>query len=185
MKQSDNIDYGALKKIRLTEGKILIRPLKKKDLPQTMAWLKDPEVNKFLAATYADLDLKKEQDWLREMNNSLADFIFAIEDKKNKRYIGNCALHRVDLKNRECEFGIVIGEKDYWGKEFGTDAINGIAKIAFKKLSLLKIKLSVYEYNKRAISAYKKCGFEVREILAHNHLFEGFYRDTIVMEKLL
>jgi len=185
MKQSDNIDYSALKKIRLAEGKILIRPLKIKDLPQTLSWLKDPEVNKFLTAAYDDLDLKKEQDWLSEMNNSLADFIFAIEDKGNKRYIGNCALHKVDLKKRECEFGIVIGDKDYWGKQFGTDAINGIAKIASRKLKLLKIKLSVYEYNKRAISAYKKCGFEVREILTANHLFDGCYRDTIVMEKLL
>jgi len=185
MKQSDNINYSALKKTRVIEGKILIRPLKKKDLPQTLGWLKDPEINKFLAAAYADLDLKKEQDWLNEMDNSLTDFVFAIEVKSNKKYIGNCALHKVDLKNRECEFGIVIGDKDYWGKKFGTDAINGIAKIAFKKLSLLKIRLSVYEYNKRAINAYKKCGFEVREILPEDHLFEGCYRDTIVMEKLL
>jgi len=183
MEQTDHIDYRAIKKLKLSEGKILIRPLKKNDLSQTIIWLKDPEINKFLAATFEDLDLKKELDWLSEMNNSLIDFIFAVEDKKNKRYIGNCGLHKVDWGNKTCEFGVVIGDKEYWGKKFGTDIINGIAKIAFKKLKLIKIKLFVYEYNERAISAYKKCGFEVRDILKGDHLFENCCWDTIVMEK--
>jgi RimJ/RimL family protein N-acetyltransferase len=184
MKHDDRIDYRALKKIRLAEGKILIRPLKKDDLPQTIIWLKDPEINKFLTSSFDDLDLKKEFDWLNEMNNSLIDFVFAAEDKINKRYIGNCALHKVDWEKRTCEFGIVIGDKEYWGKKFGTDIINGIIKIAFKKLKLIKIKLFVYEYNERAINAYKKCGFEVKEILKGDHLFGNHYWDTIVMEKL-
>jgi RimJ/RimL family protein N-acetyltransferase len=184
MEQADYIDYRAIKKLKLSEGKILIRPLKKDDLPQTIIWLKDPQINKFLAANFEDLDLKKEIDWLNEMNKSLKDFIFAVEDKKNKRYIGNCGLHKVDWENRSCEFGIVIGDKEYWGKTFGADTISGIIKIAFKKLKLLKIKLFVYEYNERAISAYKKCGFEVKEILKSDHLFESCYWDTIVMEKL-
>jgi RimJ/RimL family protein N-acetyltransferase len=185
MNQSDFIDYRALKKLKISEGKILIRPLEKNDLPQTINWLKDPEINKFLSTAFADLDLKKELDWLIEMNNSLTDFIFAIDDKKNKKYIGNCGLHKVDLKNRICEFGVVIGDKEYWDKKFGTDAINCITKIASGKLHLLKIKLFVYEYNKRAISAYKKCGFEIKEILKGDHLFENCYWDTFVMEKLL
>jgi RimJ/RimL family protein N-acetyltransferase len=184
MENDDYADCRALKKIRLSEGKIIIRPLNKNDLLQTITWLKDPEINKFLTSSFDDLDLKKELDWLNEMNNSLMDFVFAIEDKINKRYIGNCALHKVDWVNRACEFGIVIGDKEYWGKKFGTDTINGITKIAFKKLNLLKIKLFVYEYNERAISAYKKCGFEVKEILKGDHLFENRYWDTIVMEKL-
>jgi len=185
MKLTDCIDYRVLKKIRMTEGKILIRPLKKNDLPQTLSWLKDPEINRFLTASFKDLDLKKELSWFCEMNSSLIDFIFAVEDKKNKRYIGNCGLHKIDWENRVCEFGIVIGDKEYWGKKFGADAINGITKIAFKKMHLLKIKLFVYEYNQRAIAVYKKCGFEVKEILKADHFFENCYWDTFVMEKLL
>jgi len=184
MEQPDYIDYRAIKKLRVSEGKILIRPLKKKDLAQTILWLKDSEINKFLSANFKDIDLQKELDWLNEMNSSLIDFIFAVEDKKNKRYIGNCGLHKISWDKKSCEFGIVIGDKEYWGKKFGTDAINGILKIAFKKLKLIKMKLLVYEYNERAINAYKKCGFEIKEILTGDHLFDNRYWDTIVMEKL-
>jgi RimJ/RimL family protein N-acetyltransferase len=183
MEQTNYIDYRKIKKLKLSEGKILIRPVKKSDLPQTIIWLKNPEVNMFLASTFDDLDLKKELDWFTEMNKSLIDFIFAVEDKKNKKYIGNCGLHKVDWENKACEFGIVIGDKEYWGKKFGTDAINAMIKIAFKKLKLIKLKLFVYEYNERAIKAYKKCGFEIKEILKDDHLFNNRYWDTIVMEK--
>ncbi|MHB1346374.1 MAG: GNAT family N-acetyltransferase [Candidatus Humimicrobiaceae bacterium] len=183
MEQAEYIDYKAIKKIKQSEGQILIRPLTKDDLEQTIIWLKDPQINKFLAATFEDLDLKKELDWLSEMNGSLIDFIFAVEDKKSKRYIGNCGLHKVSWENKTCEFGILIGEKEYWGKAFGTDTINCILKIAFNKLNMRNIKLFVYEYNERAINAYKKCGFTVKEILKDDHLYADRYWDTIVMEK--
>jgi len=182
MNAADYIDYRAVKKLKIYEGKILIRPILKKDLPQTIKWLKDPEVNKFLASDFKDLTLEKELDWLREMNSSLIDFVFAIDERKSKKYIGNCGMHKVDWENKTCEFGIVIGDKDYWGKKFGSDTINAIIRFVFDKLNLLKIKLFVYEYNSRAIKAYKKHGFTVKEILIKDHLYENFYWNTLVME---
>ncbi|MCE5328842.1 GNAT family N-acetyltransferase [bacterium] len=182
MNTTDYIDYKAVKKLKIYEGKVLIRPLTKNDLTQTIKWLKDPEVNKFLANDFSDLTLEEELNWLKEMNSSLIDFIFAIDDRKLKKYIGNCGMHKVDWENKTCEFGIVIGDKNYWEKKFGSDTINAIIRFAFCKLNLLKIKLFVYEYNTRAINAYKKCGFIIKETLIKDHLYENFYWNTLVME---
>jgi len=182
MNQTDYIDYRAIKKLKISEGKILIRPLTKNDLPQTISWLKDPQIHKFLASNFEDITFEKELEWLKEMHSSLIDFVFAIEDKKLKKYIGNCGLHKIDWENKACEFGIIIGDKNYWGRNFGTDTIKAAMRLAFKKLNLLKMKLFVYEYNDRAISAYKKCGFKVKEILIRDHLFENYCWDTLVME---
>ncbi len=178
----DYIDYRAVKKLKINEGKISIRPITKNDLVQTIKWLKDPEVNKFLASDFNDLDLEKEVNWLKEMNGSLIDFVFAIDDRKLKKYIGNCGIHKVDWVNKTCEFGIVIGDKDYWEKKFGSDTISAIIRFAFHSLNLIKIKLFVYEYNTRAINAYKKHGFAIKEILIKDHLYENFYWNTLVME---
>ncbi|MDD5659284.1 MAG: GNAT family protein [Actinomycetota bacterium] len=176
------IDYRAVKKLKIYEGKVVIRPLTKNDLAQTIKWLKDPEVNKFLTNDFNKLTLEQETGWLKEMNGSLIDFVFAIDDKKSKKYIGNCGIHKVNWENKTCEFGIVIGDKNYWEKKFGSDAIKAAIKFAFDKLNLLKIKLYVYEYNTRAINAYKKHGFEVKEILIKDHLYKNFYWNTLVME---
>ncbi|MCL5770647.1 MAG: GNAT family N-acetyltransferase [Actinobacteria bacterium] len=178
----DYIDYRAIKKTKISEGKILIRPLTKKDLYQTINWLKDPQINKFLASNFNDLTYEKELEWLKEMKSSLIDFVFGIEDIKLKKYIGNCGIHKVDWENKICEFGIIIGDKNYWGKNFGTDTIKAIIKLAFKKLNLQKIRLFVYEYNDRAINAYKKCGFKIKDILIKDHLFENYYWNTLEME---
>lgn len=182
MNPADYIDYKAVKKLKIYKKSILIRPLLKNDLMRTINWLKDSEIHKFLASDFKDLTLEKELDWLKEMDSSLIDFVFAIEDRKLKKYIGNCGLHKVDWENKTCEFGIVIGDKGYWNKNYGTETIKAIIELAFDKLNLQKIKLFVYEYNNRAIKAYKKCGFTVKEILIKDHLFENVYWDTMVME---
>jgi len=178
----DYIDYIKIKKTRIFNGKVLIRPLKKKDLKQTIFWLQDPDVNKFLSNNFSDLTYDKELEWLKEMNSSLIDFVFGIEDVKTKKYIGNCGIHKVDWENKICEFGIFIGDKNYWGHNFGTDSTKAIIKLAFKKLKLKKIKLFVYEYNNRAINTYKKCGFKISNILLNDHFFNDSYWNTLEME---
>jgi RimJ/RimL family protein N-acetyltransferase len=91
-------------------------------------------------------------------------------------------LHKIDWLQKTCEFGIFIGDKDYWNKNYGTFATKAIARFVFKKLKFDKIRLQVYEYNHRAIKVYKTCGFVIEEVLKKNHLYNNIYWDTYVME---
>ncbi|OGO21610.1 MAG: hypothetical protein A2Y54_10200 [Chloroflexi bacterium RBG_16_51_16] len=58
--------------------------------------------------------------------------------------------------------GIAIGDRDRWGKGFGTDAIRLLVQYAFLELNLRRVTLGVNAYNARAIRSYEKVGF-VRE----------------------
>jgi RimJ/RimL family protein N-acetyltransferase len=176
------MDFKKLKSTVSRNGKVLIRPLKRSDLYQLIKWLKNPEINKFLSSDFSDLDSEKEERWFREMSLSVNDFVFAIETRQEKKYIGNCGLHKINWDEKKADFGIAIGDKNYWGKGYGRDAIGAAIKFAFKKLGLEKIALSVYEYNKRAIKSYTKCGFKKKEILKKDHLYNNIYWDTIIME---
>jgi RimJ/RimL family protein N-acetyltransferase len=55
--------------------------------------------------------------------------------------------------------GIVLGEKDCWGKGYGPEALRLLLGYAFKDLGLRRIVLHVHRRNYRAIRAYKKVGF--------------------------
>lgn len=176
------MDFKKLKSTVARNGKVLIRPLKRNDLYQLIKWLKDPEVNKFLSSDFSDLDSEKEERWFREMSLSVNDFVFAIETSRGKKYIGDCGLHKINWDEKKADFGIAIGDKNYWGKGYGSDAAGAAIKFAFKKLGLEKITLSVYEYNKRAIKSYIKCGFKEKEVLKKDHLYNNIYWDTIIME---
>jgi RimJ/RimL family protein N-acetyltransferase len=56
--------------------------------------------------------------------------------------------------------GIGIGDPDYWGKGYGTEAMQLILEFGFGQLNLRRISLTVFEYNRRAYQSYCKCGFK-------------------------
>src|SRR5215211_1960952 len=88
---------------------------------------------------------------------------FAIHERKSKRLIGTTALtDRVNGRNGvSALFRIVIGEKDLWGKGYGTEATRLMAQEGFHSMGLGEIRLEVFNHNLRAIAAYSRVGFEV------------------------
>ena len=93
-----------------------------------------------------------------EKDNGYNYMIETLEDSKR---IGSVGLWNINWTNRCAFVGIGIGEPDYWGKGYGTEAMLLILKFGFADLNLHRIQLGVYEYNKRAIRSYEKCGFKV------------------------
>ena len=67
---------------------------------------------------------------------------------------------RIDNTNKVGEIGIFIGNKKYWGKGYGTEAMELILDFGFNILNLYNITLKVYSYNKPAIRCYEKAGFK-------------------------
>ena len=162
--------------------KTTLRVLSKKDLGKSLIWLKDPSVNMFLSHSFYDYTQEQEIKWFEFIQNSNNDVVFAIEDINTNLYIGNCALHKIDWENENCEMGIVIGEKDYWNKGYGSDAVRNVVNFAMFGLNLKSIKLEVYKDNRRAINVYKKSGFKLIKIEKKSHFYNGKYWDTLIME---
>jgi len=88
---------------------------------------------------------------------------FAIHERKSKRLIGTTALtDRMRCRDGvSALFRIVIGEKDVWGRGYGTEATRLMAEEAFENMGLSEIRLEVFNHNQRAIAAYSRVGFQV------------------------
>ncbi len=84
---------------------------------------------------------------------------FAIYEHASLRCIGSAGLRRIDKTHRNAEYGIVIGEKDCWGKGYGTETTILILDYAFTVLGLHNVLLRTSGYNERAIRAYTRAGF--------------------------
>jgi ACR3 family arsenite transporter len=67
---------------------------------------------------------------------------------------------------------ITIGEKDAWGHGYGTEATQLMLDHGFGTLGLHRIALYVFEFNERAIRAYRRCGFVV-EGKSRESIFRG------------
>jgi RimJ/RimL family protein N-acetyltransferase len=104
---------------------------------------------------------------------------FAIE--ADGKFIGQCGLFQFDSAAQTCSLGITIGDKEYWGKGYGRDAVTVLLDYAFRLRNLHRVYLTVNGNNERARRAYLACGF-VEEGRLRAHVWNnGSYDDLIFM----
>jgi RimJ/RimL family protein N-acetyltransferase len=145
------------------------------------AWSKDSLYGRLLDADPITLWPKKmTKEWLeKHLDEFLGFTIFKNEDLE--RPIGLIGLDGINWVSRDCSVGIGIGDRDDWGRGYGTDAMRVILRYAFCQLDLHRVSLSVFDYNPRAIRSYEKAGF-VREGIEPQMLErEGKRYDIILM----
>lgn len=104
---------------------------------------------------------------------------FAVE--ADGRFIGHCALFNFDDVARTCELGITIGDKAYWGRGYGREAVRLLLHYAFRLRNVRRVHLSVNGNNTRAIRAYEACGFVVEGRLRQHAWHDGGYVDLLQM----
>jgi RimJ/RimL family protein N-acetyltransferase len=96
--------------------------------------------------------------------NSNTGIEFRLRTVTDDRLIGFVALHSIEWNNQVGLLSIGIGDRDYWGKGYGSDALRMMLRYGFYELNLHRIGLNVFSYNQRAIRAYEKVGFVVEGV---------------------
>jgi RimJ/RimL family protein N-acetyltransferase len=81
----------------------------------------------------------------------------------------------------EAYVGIGLGEAEFWGRGYGTDAMRLILRFGFDELNLKRVSLNTFEYNPRAIRSYEKAGFRYEGKVRGGLLREGRRWDVIYM----
>lgn len=84
----------------------------------------------------------------------------AIETSGGK-HIGNCTYYNIDHLRKETELGIMIGNREYWGRGYGSDAILALTDHIFNEIGLERVYLRTLDTNIRAQRCFEKCGFVV------------------------
>jgi len=133
--------------------------------PETMAksfsqWSADSEYLRLLDWDPARrFSVKNSQKWFEKMCEKDDLHFFAIRTLKDGKIIGEIGLNGIRWTHGDCFVGIGLGERKYWGKGYGTDAMNIILRYAFTELNLHRVSLDVFEYNPRGVRSYEKAGF--------------------------
>jgi RimJ/RimL family protein N-acetyltransferase len=108
----------------------------------------------------------------------------AIHERTTDRLIGTCAFSQLDGDNGSALYHITIGESDAWGHGFGTEATQLMLDHAFGTLGLHRIALFVFEFNERAIRAYRRCGYIVEGRSRESIFRDGRWWDELAMSVL-
>ncbi|MCG7845314.1 MAG: GNAT family N-acetyltransferase [Methanomassiliicoccales archaeon] len=150
-------------------------------VPYYTKWINDPEVTRWLKVD-PPLSLEMEYDWVDNIRKS-DRFSFTILTKDG-RPIGNMGLEDISWKYRRASMGIMIGEKDHWGKGYGSDAITTLLRYCFEELGMRRVELFTDSDNHRAQVAYKKCGFREEGVMRQYRSKNGRVVDDVLMSIL-
>jgi RimJ/RimL family protein N-acetyltransferase len=147
-------------------------------------WGRDSEYWRLLAGDPNRLfSIKSSQRWFDEMveKETGNDVTFYIRILTDDRMIGFVGLDGIDYVHGNAWVGIGIGERDCWGKGYGTDAMRIILRYAFTELNLHRVTLGVFEYNPRAYRSYIKAGFKEEGRMRGDLRRDGQRWDGILM----
>ena len=167
----------------MLKGKnVILRPVKRSDISYFLEWFNDLEVIQYLGM-YLPMTEMAEEKFIEELGTTRArsDALFVIEviEGNSTKPIGNCGLGGINSKDNHANFGIVIGEKDYWSKSYGTEAARLLINYGFQQLNLHRISSSAVAYNERSIKLHKKVGFREEGHLRQRMFKNGQYHDLV------
>ena len=146
--------------------KVRIREKRETDIRNEYSWRIDPELSRL--------------DATRPMTMSYEDFFrysreeMQFPNYRSKRlavetlegiHIGNIMYYDLDMRSRQAELGIMIGDKEYLSSGYGTDTVNTLLRHLFTTLELDKVYLHTLSWNYRAQASFNKSGFKsVRDV---------------------
>jgi len=164
-------------KIVFLKGKkVILRPLEERDAERCQRWINDPEVALYLSQ-HRPITLTEEKKWV--MSGSSKDSISLAIETLDGVHIGNMGADSIKWIDGTAITGAVIGEKEYWGKGFGTDAKMQLLNYLFNTLNLRKICSVAYAFNERSIAYSLHCGYK-EEGRRRKHVFRnGEYHDIV------
>lgn len=155
-----------------------IRRLQYEDLGLIAGWDKDPEINRLTGRMAHEYDAL--EAWWNDLARDRTRVDFAITNNEGQ-VIGDVALEQIIWRTREAELRIAIGNKDFWGYGYGTEAVQEVVELGFAGMNLDRIYLRVQHDNDRAIRSYLKAGFRKVARLVANGRLEGS-ADLLLME---
>jgi RimJ/RimL family protein N-acetyltransferase len=141
-------------------SKVRLREKKLGDVRNDYKWQSDAELAKLDAAPML----------IMPFSMYLLDYATEIHRPNNKRYplavetlegrhIGNCTCYDIDEKKSEAQLGVMIGDRDYWDKGYGADAVSTMVDHVFLTTGLQRLYLKTLHWNLRAQKCFQKCGF--------------------------
>jgi len=168
----------------LQGSRVVLRRHAPENLASFRRWYSDPEIARL--ARYQEAPMRPDEIERFFAARVVGDdaLAMAIHERTTDRLVGTCAFSQLDADNGSALYHITIGEKDAWGRGYGTEATGLMLDHAFGALGLHRIALFVFEFNERAIRTYRRCGFVIEGRARESIYRDGRWWDELAMSVL-
>lgn len=130
------------------------------EIARVYGWSRDPDVLKWSGGSPLELSLAEFHERIERERSSpptdrLMFFIVTLEGD----IIGRIGCFGLADGAQSGELGVVIGERAYWDRGFGRDAVSTMLGYLFRFKPLERVNLYTYPDNIRAQRSFAACGF--------------------------
>ena len=143
--------------------RLIIRPLKKADLPRMVELIGDWEVARWLIYVPHPYGLQDAEDFHEQMQTSMqrgAPEIFMLQMKAAHQIIGAVGLHpsREIPTIDELVIGYWLG-RDYWRQGYASEAMQSVLGLGFARAHIERITSTTDPANQASQNVLRKAGF--------------------------
>lgn len=140
--------------------RIYLRALEIEDYKTSVNWRRDDELWNSVVGRRYYVSESYEREWVQKRANGMPNSeAFAICLRENNTYIGNGYLNNIDLFNRCCEIGRLIGDPACRGIGLGSEITMLLLRHAFLELGLERVYSWQLPTNIASAKSKEKAGF--------------------------
>jgi [ribosomal protein S5]-alanine N-acetyltransferase len=176
MQMSDVSEYSP-SSFRMETERFYLRVLTLDDATERyLSWLHDPDVADMLASDALNETLNGLREFILWHDN-VTRFLFGIFTK-DETFIGT---HSVQYFPEEdlAAIGVMIGDRDYWGKAVPLESRARLLKWVFEELGCGKVKASCFSINRPSIFNFKRQGWQLSKVAKKFKVVRGKPADLI------
>jgi RimJ/RimL family protein N-acetyltransferase len=140
------------------------------------SWMNDRMIRQYFSVFPTSESRGKER--LERLYKDFRHIIFGISLAQDNHLIGLVGLKDINHLNQSAEFYVIIGDKELWGKGYGTEATKLMVEYGFTELNLNRIQTQDIDDNIAGWRADEKSGFHYEGTLRQAILRFGKYQDV-------
>jgi [ribosomal protein S5]-alanine N-acetyltransferase len=165
----------------LLTQRLQLRSLTASDASQAyLSWMTDPQVLRFLEARHGHIDIGALRDFI-ESCNAAEDVLLLGICEATGRHVGNIKLGPIEQRYACAPIGIVIGERDCWGRGYAAEVIRALTRHAFERMALAKLYAGCYSSNHGSERAFLGAGWLVEGRQRARWVLDGKREDNVLL----
>lgn len=165
--------------------KIIFRPLKITDLPQTLKYMNAlSKEDAFICLSGEVLTEEEERKFLESTEKELVEKkVVRLGAFFEGQLVGTCDIKRDRQRAGHTGTLGLMTAKDFRGEGIGRGLMEYVLQLGKEYMGLKMVKLGVFAINEKALKLYQKLGFVEYGKLPKGLLYKGEYIDHIFMYK--
>ena len=154
--------------------------------PDYFSWLNDKEVVRYLGREelLKGIPFEEAENYVNDLWANEYCWFLAINDSESEAFIGTAKinfLHQSGYINKVADIGIMIGNKNFWGKGLATETLRAVSRFAFDNLKARKLTAGGISNNEAVVKAFLRIGYKIDGRLRQQFIVDDLISDHVLM----